>query len=325
MQRFPGRKFNIPTAHSDVHEHMHDYAGTHDYAGMHDYAGVHDYAYLDSLLAQYPPSPEIGKLWSMRVHVSMCSECSFMLGPMIPADLRTMLPESLHHMIERTSENMNLLRKWAQSGTPAQVRTIYETVNNCHHYDPPVIPEYVRREQNKQSLRGPRKVERAERAEQAEHAEHAERSERSERPERPPKVYFDESIVGPKDSKYKLQRPEYKPKVEVSMPISAEVVEVAEVAETVEVNEISKKAFKAKNAEAIVIVEPPKKSPKISGIRKTPEIKKVVEIPKVVKTENVSPVVKSEKMEYPGWQEGAYKRERNIDPPENIVPESDWF
>jgi len=169
------RKFIIPSAQSS------GTSGTSETTGN-----------SNDELQQYPSPNLLNQIWSMKVHVSTCPECSFILNESGTFDDHIKddpddpgLDDSNDPDI---SEKTRLLHKWVKLGTPAQVRTIYETVSKCHHYHTPVpsIPS-------------------APHAPSVPHAPSAPPTHSGNRKSRKP--VLGENIIGPTDSKYKLHLP----------------------------------------------------------------------------------------------------------------------
>lgn len=148
------------------------------------------------LLDQYPPVSDIGKIWTMNVHIQMCRECTFLLKlqpgqSFDPAPIDKLLGDNA---CSASQEDLFNLKKWARSGTPDQVRRIQEVLMNCHNYEPVTAPpprrgQPVERPLERPTIRTPDRT-----------------------PDRPSiRQQLGDALLGPRDSKYYLQRPVSRP------------------------------------------------------------------------------------------------------------------
>jgi hypothetical protein len=288
------------------------------------YRSPNEQSEIKKLLSQYPDANLVGQIWTMRVHITLCRECTYALRNNTPTgetvNLYELLPSSVHSSLRECekspetceNEDMKLLFKWTKAGLPAQVRTTYDVVLKCPGYDPPKIPEYVRRQQNKQ-LYPPKyppkfspkpREERTERKERTPREERADRTERKERTERKPAKKtlhtLPENIIGPKDSKYFLDRPDYKSR---NVP---------------DVHDTQK--------------EPPEHSPQPQPTEKMDDSAygNPVSVPVITKKVHPQPQP-TEKMEYPDWDDSAYGNPVPVSVPVTakkvpvVTHQSSWF
>lgn len=124
----------------------------------------------------------------------MCPECTFLLQlqpgqTFDPAPLEDLLGDNTRGA---SQEDLTNLKKWARSGTPDQVRRIQEVLMNCHNYEPVTAPP-------------PRRGQPVERTPVRTPVERT-----SDRTFDHPSMrqQLGDALLGPRDSKYYLQRPE---------------------------------------------------------------------------------------------------------------------
>lgn len=156
---------------------------------------------VQELLAQYPPLSDIGKIWTMNVHIQMCPECTFLLQlqpgqTFDPAPLEDLLGDNTRGA---SQEDLTNLKKWARLGTPDQVRRIQEVLMNCHNYEPVTAPPPRRGQPVERTPRQP--IERTSKQPIERTSDRA-----FDRPSM--RQQLGDALLGPRDSKYYLQRPE---------------------------------------------------------------------------------------------------------------------